>query len=294
VHAAWQVQVARRRQRRWLAVAASVLVVLGGAWGALALRSPAAAPVVARVVDGAASLTIERGGRDAAADAGGALSAGDILHVGTARGVTLAVVRGNAEASLRLAAGSDLQWTAADQIQLLNGRVYLDIVPDRRGDHPPLEVVAGEVRIEHLGTRFMAGFEHGVVDVAVRDGSVRLLRGDAALVLGGGERAVLRAGTAVRSRLAPADPAWEWAETLAARVELEGRSLLAVLRDLSAEAGLELSFASPEIERQAAGTTLHGPPLGQPPRAALRTIVDTTLFTLEAEAGTGRVTLRQR
>lgn len=294
VHAAWRADVARRQRTRWLAVAASVLVVVGATFGALSLRSPTAPLIVAHVTENADSVTIEHDGRTQAADTGASLNVGDVLHVAGSTGATLLVARGDAEASLRLAPGSRIEWTSADEVRLHEGQLYLDIVSDRRGDHAPLGVVAGDARIEHVGTRFMTSKKDDVVDVAVRDGSVRVRYAGSALMLGGGERAVLKDGAADRSRLAPGDVAWEWAETLSPRIELEGRSLLAVLRDLTSEAGLELRFASLDVERQAAATTLHGPALRQPPRAALQSVVDTTLFQIQTDAANGRVILQAR
>lgn len=295
VHAAWRAEVARRRRKRWFAAAASVLIAFGAAWGVLLVNGPVPAPIVARLVETAEGVVLERDGAERAAASGDDIAAGDVVGVDGTRGTALAVLRDGARiASLRLAPGSRLAWEDAHAVRLEAGQLYLDIAADRPGDQPPLTVRAGSVRIEHVGTRFMTRIDAGEVDVAVRDGSVRVSFAASALVLGGGERALVRDGKAERLRLPPSDPAWQWAETLASRVELEGRSLQAVLRDLTTEAGLELRFDSPEVEREAAATILHGPPLRQPPRTALQAVVATTLFQLDSDADAGRVTLRRR
>jgi len=300
VHAEWRSGLAHRRRVRWMAMAASVVVLVAGGLWTFALRDvsgPASMPVrVAHVVQGASSLTVERAPRPT-----GATSPADEIAVGdrlvSAAGAALALDGRGVAASLRLSPGASARWRSADEIELLAGSAYLSVAHDatsRAAD--PLVIEAGGVRIAHLGTQYLATLRpDGAVVVAVRDGRVRVERGPDGVTLDRGEQVRLRAGSAPeRGGIDVDDERWAWVDALAPAVQIAGRSLLVVLQELAAEGGYELAFADAAVEREAATATLEGPELKLPPDRAVQRVLSTTLLRAEVDGAAGRITVRQR
>jgi hypothetical protein len=140
-------------------------------------------------------------------------------------------------------------------------------------------IVAGDARIEHIGTQFMAQRRGGEVEVFVRDGLVSVTLGSESRRLSRGQSGLLgdrQPGTIETRRVDAAGQAWDWADSLAPRLSIEGRDLLGVLRALAYQSGLELSFSDAGVEARAKGTTLHGPALDLPPRQAMRALLATS------------------
>ena len=171
---------------------------------------------------------------------------------------------------------------AQGELQVIRGAVYVDTGESTAGS-AALTLRAGDVRINHVGTRFMTrvGAEH--VQVSVRDGQVRMQQGADSRLAGRGEALVAQLnqpGSLALERAAPAGVDWQWADALAPAAPIEGRSLGAVLDTLAWQAGLELEFSDEALAEQARETVLHGPALALAPRAAIDTILATT--TLQA------------
>ncbi len=82
------------------------------------------------------------------------------------------------------------------QAQLLTGRAYFDIAPDRQH---PFHVQADGVDIRVLGTGFSVEKHDGAVEVALEHGAVQVQRGDAQLRLQPGQRVRVSADGPLRA-----------------------------------------------------------------------------------------------
>jgi ferric-dicitrate binding protein FerR (iron transport regulator) len=282
VRAEWLASVAKRRQQRWVAMAASLLVAAVSVWWIATPTRQVSSVVVARLEAQGRELRVGEQVRTS--------NSGLVMRIADATGRSY---------DLRLAANSQLRWSAEHEVTLLSGSLYVDTGSAKAAVGPPLVVLASSVRIEHIGTRFMTRLVDGRVEVAVRDGRVQMHTKDATalLVAGDGGRALVSPGAVAnieRLRTSPSGLYWEWADTLSAPVTLEGQSLLAVLQRLAFEGGVELRFASSRIEEQARSTTLHGPALGLPPLQAMQAVLATTQLVGEIQSEGSQVLIRER
>ncbi len=284
-HAAWQAELTRRRRWRWAGVAATMLLAVGIA-APFVLRGPSQpAPAIAQVFSADTGASIVRDSRSTAVLGANSLGADDELRTA---GQAIELRRtGDGAGGIRVAAGSRVVLRDAGQLELLAGEVYVDTRASGIAA-APLRIVAGAARIQHIGTQFIVRRKADAVQVAVRDGRVRIDMGAANAELVRGESAAFSSagGDLRRGSLAPDDPAWRWVEALAPSLMLEGRDLRSVLEVLSRESGRRLRFASGEVEADVAATVLHGPPLELPPSQALDTLLATTGFAaLPGEPG---------
>lgn len=286
-HAAWRRRLRERARRRWFAAAASVLLVVAA--GALTWRSVGTSgdALVARITASAPSLELRRSVIDTLRDRDPqVLRTGDRLITGSDAGATLAQFPGG-NTTLRLDRNTEVAWIAASELRVVRGSVYVDTGVS--GDlSPPLTLLAGEVRIAHVGTRFMTRVDGNTVRVAVRDGRVRVERGADSLLAGRGEEVeVVLDGTLpiVGRTIATSGDHWEWADVLAPATPIEGRPLSQVLAALAWQSGQELRYGNAAIAAQAGDVILHGPALAMPPRTAIEAVIATTPFEIEVVAG---------
>jgi ferric-dicitrate binding protein FerR (iron transport regulator) len=289
VHAAWRAELSRKRRRRNLAVAASILTLTLGGWWATQPRATQPQTIVASVERSPAGLSIHPAGHtnargDEHPGAGTRVVVGDRLDTGPGGGALLRVSGvGASQASLRLASDTHLVWQAPGRLHLLGGQVYLDTGVDGQGGDSVLAIEAGGARIEHVGTRFTVAFSGDVLDVKVRDGTVRIkAAGEVALLESGEFGRLDRAGSGVprleRRRVETSGEDWSWVDALAPSLNIDEQSLWSVLQRAAHEGGLHLRFESPELVREARETVLHGPALTMSPRQALDAILVTSGF----------------
>jgi ferric-dicitrate binding protein FerR (iron transport regulator) len=134
-----------------------------------------------------------------------------------------------------------------------------------------VRTVLGDVR--HLGTQYLASFERGELEVAVREGVVALQGTQAAeprATAAAGEQLRLSAAAPQRIErgvVAAADARWDWIETVPAPLDIEGLSLDRFLQWYGRETGREVSLDG--IDPQ---TRLHGSVAGLMPEDALDAI----------------------
>jgi FecR protein len=304
VHAAWRHELARKRRNRLHAVAASLLTLSLGSWWLAQLREPQTPTVVASIERSPAGLRIHAGSHRQALDeaqpgVGTLVAVGDRLETGPGGGAVLRVSGLEApQASLRIAPDTRLVWQAPDRLQLLGGQVYLDTgVNGQRGGRL-LAIEAAGARIEHVGTRFLVALSDDVLDVKVRDGTVRIrAAGEVALLESGDHGRLDRNGSGVtrfeRHRVDSSYEDWSWVDTLAPSLDIDEQSLWSVLQHAAHEGGLELRFESPELELEARETVLHGPALTLTPRQSLDAVLVTSGF-MAVPDGDGRHLLIRR
>lgn len=288
-HAQWQAGLAARRRQRWFAVAASVLVLVGGSLFFMSTRQTVQTQITARIASGAGAVQVDRRGLAFMTETDPDLTGvGDRVSTGASRGALLAQLP-SGTTTLRLDRNTSVEWVSHDHLRLLSGRLYVD-TGRNHGESAniatdPLVIEAGDARIQHTGTQFIAALESGQVQVGVRDGTVQVAIGNDSARLRRGESATVKLQSATGSanpitlgRLGASGEAWRWADELAPRLPIEGHNLVAVLRTLAYQAGLELSFATQSVEADALATTLHGPVLDMAPQDALRAILATSSF----------------
>lgn len=256
----WRRQVKLRRTRRrlaWtgigLAAAATVAVAVGLARWRPAAEPPAVATVA--VVDGILEVRSPDGGRRevTAAGLGSPVEAGDRLLTGVGSRAALRLAGGQ---SLRLDGSTDLRLGRALTVDLDRGAVYVDSGVDDVGT---VEVSTPLGVARDVGTQFEVRVDDGELTVRVREGVVALTRGEAVLQIASGTGVTVpREGEPLGFVVSSAGDEWQWVQGVAPDFDIEGRTALALLDWVSRETGLWVSFATPEAERIAATSILHG------------------------------------
>ena len=277
VAAEWRVTVAsraaamRRRRLHWVAAAASVAVAGVAVWLALPrLVSPHDVATVARL-DGPVEIRRGDDGSWQPLDARRRLQAGDDVRTGVGGRVALRRADG---LELRLDAGTMLALTEADEATLETGRVYVDTGTGHVDDFV-VATALGDVR--HLGTQYSAALGAGALEVAVREGRVRIAGRREPIVAQAGEAMTVAAyGTMLRRAISPNDRAWGWAQAIAPVFVIDGRSLNEFLGWAARETGSQLVYASSDAARMAEGTELKGSVAGMAPASAVAAVMTTT------------------
>lgn len=263
--------VQRRRVQPWLAIAASVAAVAIAIGVALPRLNGSADPLatVARV-DGRAEIRHEGEASWQPMTAGTSLAEADVIR--TLDDGRVAVRREDG-LEVRLDAASQLAFNTADRATLMDGRVYVDAGRPGTGTGSfILRTPQGEVR--HLGTQYSASLQGAVLQVAVREGSVAVDRGQAPVVARAGEALrVADDGLVERSSVPAYGDAWRWAEAVAPQFAIEGRSLDEFLAWAARETGRDVIYASADAAREAEATRLKGSVAGLSPEAAVTAVL---------------------
>ena len=183
----------------------------------------------------------------------------------------------------RLRAGSAITWNSEHEIRIDAGAVYVDT---HGGSGMRFETPAGTV--EDIGTRFMVTVGSGQVEVAMRDGAVRMTTshginvaraasgvGDVLVVDNTGARKILDQ-TSVRR--------WDW--ILEAHPGYQETSVSRLLEAIARDLGLELEYLSPDVKAVALDARMVGD-LGElQPNDALEVVLATNgLRRLETSPG---------
>jgi hypothetical protein len=271
----------RNRRSRWLAVAAVV-----------ALVAVTAALLVAKPFVPATSIgSISRlGGGELEVRFGifqrRKLVAGDALRVGdrfTTRGPVL--VNFTHGGTLRMAKGTRVGVTAASQLSLDRGLVYLDF-PATPSDSNPLRVITREGAVEHVGTEFEVMSNDQAVRIRVREGRIRFIGTSSTLVADAGTELLASGNKISQGTVDTYGRDWLWAVALAPDFDIEGRVLSGFLRWASRELGCRLEFADSGAREIADRTILHGAVPGRAPADALADVLATTSLTYEINGDT--------
>lgn len=272
--AAWRRKVAARRRRRWYALAASLAVAAGV--GAMLTQLDFGAP---RDV---AQLAVVRGDvavYSARADAWQTLTsnperleAGTRLRTGAQGGLALSLLAGG---SLRLDASTELTLESR-RVVVERGRLYFD----SRGRAPSVPIVVDTAfgTVRNIGTQFELRATADRLRVRVRSGAIELETAGAAPVRGAaGEEVVLAdSGALSRSRIAPDDGDWAWAQALA--IAPDQGTIMSYLQWIAREMGKGLRFDAESTELSAELVSLSGDPRGLTPLELLRAIAATSDF----------------
>ena len=275
VAAEWRATVAARQPQRrftqpWLAIAASVAVLAVAVGVALPRWKAAGGPVavVARVT-GAAEVRHSTDGTWQPLTATSTVAASDEIRTSGSGRVALRRPDG---LEVRLDTDTQLAFTGDERARLASGGVYVDAgTPGSGSGAFVVGTPYGDVR--HVGTQYVASIHDGALQVAVREGSIAIDRGQVPVVARAGEALAVREdGSVVRSQVDSHGQAWHWAAAIAPEFAIEGRSLDEFLAWAGRETGRKIVYTSADAAREAEQTMLKGSTTGLAPEAAVAAV----------------------
>lgn len=275
----WRAIVGERRgrHRAWagFAMAASVIVVLIGAWLVLPRPDGGYGPVATMAVtlnDVRVHGSWWQGWE--LAEAGRTLSAGDTLETG-ANGRAAIAVPGIASA--RLDHDTRVRLASADRLVIERGALYVDAGEDTsRESRLVVETPAGLV--QHVGTQYEVRIDGDDVRLRVREGRIewRSHRGGVESGQSGEQLTIAADGSVSRTPATSYGETWDWIASTTPPVDIEGRPLAEFLAWAGRELGRDVVFATPEVAAEAASIVVHGSVAGLTPVRALEAVLATT------------------
>jgi len=267
-------QVRRKRMIAWSAAAGVVLAVAA----TLLVLTPSGAPRprVAGISVATGTVRAKSGmwSRWRALRQHGEVDAGEVIATGADGRVALEL-RG--DVSLRLDHDTRVSLTDAQHVAVDSGTVYVDSGESVQPYEERLQVVTPAGAIRHVGTQYEVQLVGSGVRIAVREGKVELsLTGGATQRAIAGEQMVVSSGDIEKMPISRDDATWRWAAQVAPAFDIDGRSVADFLAWVSRETGRDVTFASAEVEAQAAHVTLSGSIAGLNPEEALAAVLPTT------------------
>jgi ferric-dicitrate binding protein FerR (iron transport regulator) len=262
LHSEWRSRtVARRRGRRLASFAAAAAASLAAAAiGYLWLTRPAlTVPATLATIEQVEGDDVTWRDDRSQAQALGArrvIEEGQRLATGDASKVAL---RWHDGGSLRIDAGSRVEFVSDSAVRLTEGQLYFDSV-DASSDRPStlaVQTPAGEV--VHIGTQFMIRVASEEVVLSVREGQVKVTGDGFELVVAANEELDLRPdGRRTMAAIDGYGPRWEWAAGIAPPLELDGRSEFDVVAWAARETGRRVVYQTSAAESRARGNDLRG------------------------------------
>ena len=289
LHAEWKQATGLRRWRRFavaLAAAASVVLAIFAYTGVV--KDPTAQTptrTVASVVKQSGRVMTGASQANAAMHqlrADEPLQSGSVIK--TAYDARLAI-RWLGGESIRLDENTRLTLISETEVELLNGRIYIDSQADVNNPHSKSElaIVTPFGRVHHLGTQYMTKLTGGSVVVSVRQGSVAVT-GYNEVAEGGQQLSVSSKGTASLAPITVFGDNWQWVEEISPGFTLDGRSMFDFLDWVSRESGRSLEYGSKAAQTLARDTVMHGTVDLQPMRA-LDLMLQTSDLVAEVHTG---------
>lgn len=288
LRAEWRAVVAverRRRQRRTsFALAAGVVAAAIGAW--LVAPEPGAPTETAATIalaSGEVRAKPRQLARWRAVAPGQMLSTGTVLETGATGRGSLVLAD---EVSARLDHDTRLVFTAAGEITLERGALYVDAGPGA-GSPGRLAVITPAGSIRHVGTQYEARLLDSSLRLRVREGRVEWQShaGRREQGTSGEQLTISHDGAVERAPALPYGETWDWITESSPGIVIEGLPLEAFLAWAARELGWEVAYASPEVAVEAAGVVLHGSIEGLTPRQALDAVLATTRVRAEVRGG---------
>ena len=278
IHAEWsQLMGKRRRNRRFGSWALAASVLLAVFLTLNTLRTPQA-PATTELV-----ATIERQKGDVGFTAPvptrvgvAQIFTGQTITTGTDSAVALAWIAGG---SLRLDEETELLIVSASEVMLLSGRLYFDSMPGIPAPvaNSSLTVTTTAGVVRHVGTQFMTEILDQSLTVNVREGVVAISGSNYNGQATAGQRIAILADGSVEIDARPGyGPDWQWVESIAPPLSLDGLTILEFLNWVSRESGRTLIFESPTAQAIAASELMRGNSGEADPIRALRIFLQTT------------------
>lgn len=253
-----------RSRRAYLAMAASLVLVLAAVWLYMSGRSPLASATVATIE----LLREDPGAPPARFDVGDELVAGAELSTVSSRArLALRMISGH---SVRVDADSRVRLASAIRLELERGALYVDSGAEAAAHD--LEIVTPLGTVREVGTQYEVRVD-GMMRLRVREGSVSLSRSGQTFSAARGEQLTVDArGEVDRSTVAVAGPDWAWVLETAPSIEVEGRTLAAYLEWVSRETGWQVRYDDPALENLAT-EIVYGSIDGLTPEASLEAVL---------------------
>jgi len=263
VHAEWQAVTGRHRTRQrmtYYAIAATVVLGIAVTFNALQVTDIQAVPVATiSKSHGSIYLLGEQSELHEMRDLS-SITAGQVIETADNAGIGLEWGSGG---SLRVDQNTRIEFKSTELVYLYRGRIYFDSQPSQlvaaiTGSGFEIQTDHGSVK--HLGTQYMTGVNSNELTVSVREGEVEV---DGAYV----NKAVAVAGQQLtisggaRPSVLDIDgygAAWDWVETTAPSVSMDGKSTFEFLQRIGRETGLAVEFNSAAAEALARDGVLYG------------------------------------
>ena len=180
--------------------------------------------------------------------------------------------------SVRIDAGSLIEFTAPERLALDHGGVYVDADP-HAGKARGLIVETPYGSVRHLGTQYQVHASRSGIEVSIREGRVEIANAAGTHTGAAGEQLRLaREGGLSRGTVAPHDASWQWAARIAPALDIEHRPLTAFLDWVSRETGKQVVYATPQLQLQASQLILRGSVDELSPEQALAAVLAPTSF----------------
>lgn len=268
VRAAWlSVTHKRKRQRRFIALAAAASVLLVLALVTRLGNTPQFDPVQVASIDRSIGSIYVLGEQSQLRETAGlsSISSGQTVVTGKASALGLTWGSGG---SLRIDADSRVSFLSTSSIELVSGRMYFDSM---NGD-VNLDVQTEFGVIRHLGTQYIGTIDprSQSLSVSVREGRVSV---DGLYFDGVAEQrqrlTITGSSRPQVSSISPYGDEWRWIEVTAPPTDFDGKTIYEFLQWVARETGLMLEFDTPEVERMVRTNTLTGQ-VDAEPRTALR------------------------
>jgi len=186
--------------------------------------------------------------------------------------------------SLRMNGDTELRFTAADEVELVRGMVYVDSGSLAATNALRIQTPFGMV--EHLGTQYQVDLGSSGLELRVREGQVSVRLDGVEEIGTAGEQLDIQAnGNTVRSAIAANDSAWDWVIDLATLPPAASYAVDETLAWIARERGLTLAFATRSTELRLGLETLSGLE-GLDPVAALAVVARTNGLSAAIEGDT--------
>ena len=263
VQAEWQAVTGKYRTRRrmtYFAIAATVVLGVAVSFNALQVTDVRAVQVATiSKSHGSIYLLGEQSELHEMRDLS-SITAGQIIETGGNAGIGLKWGNGG---SLRVDQNTRIEFKSPELVYLDWGRIYFDSQPAQLVaaiKESRFEIQTEHGSVKHLGTQYMTGVGSSELTVSVREGEVEV---DGAyvdkVVAVAGQQLIVTGGT--RPSVLNIDgygAAWDWIETTAPNVSMDGRSTFEFLKRIGRETGLTIEFDSEAAEMLARDGVLHG------------------------------------
>lgn len=263
LHAEWRAVTGRIRVRRRVtqfAIAATVLLGIAVAFNTLQVTDAPSVQVAHISKDhGTIYLLGEQSELQEMTDLE-EITAGQSIVTGDGAGIGLDWRNGG---SLRVDQNTRIEFISADSVYLHYGQIYFDsqrpeLLSAITGSGFDITTDHGSVR--HLGTQYMAFVDTDKLSVSVREGEV-LVDGvyvEEAVAVEGQQLTVAGGARPVIVNITGYGEAWDWIETTAPPVDVDGRSVDEFLTWVGRETGLKIEYESPDAEQMARDGILKG------------------------------------
>jgi ferric-dicitrate binding protein FerR (iron transport regulator) len=271
LHAAWREEVAisrRTKKTQWLAVAASVAIVVAAGLFQLQKETPES---IASVDGSINSVEIySNGGWEVLAQ--DSLVGSSRIRTGNNAYLSLTLATGM---NIRLDQNSEISLKEVGTLNLKNGSVYVDSYGHRPGAGFVVTTEFGSAN--DIGTQFAVSAHEDGWNIQVREGAVLVHDDGVNTQLELGDRLDISANDVMKTtKVEPDDASWKWAEKVSPHFVIEGRSLNDYLDWMARETGTKVSFRTELARSTAKRTILHGTIEGLLPGESLSVVLSTT------------------